>query len=85
MVRPSRSRYSSPIVLVKKKDSTWRLYVDYRKLNKCTALDKFPIPIVEELLDEPFGATYFSTIDLGFGYWHVRIDPRDVEKIAFRT
>ena len=52
VVRHSQSPYSSPIVLVKKKDDTWRLCVDYRQLNKHTVLDKFSIPVVEEPLDE---------------------------------
>ena len=69
IVRPSQSPYSSPIVFVKKKDGMWRLCVDYKQLNQHTILDKFSIPMVEELLDELYGVAYFSKIDLKSGYW----------------
>ena len=78
VVRPSQSPYSSPIVLVKKKDGSWRLCVDYRQLNKHTVIDRFPIPVVEELLDELHGTAYFFKMDL-------RIHPADIEKTDFRT
>lgn len=58
----------TPVLLVKKKDGTRRLYVDYRALNFTTLKDRFPVPIVDELLDELQGSCYYSKIDLKCGY-----------------
>lgn len=84
VVRPSQRPYSSPIVLVKKKDDTWRMCVDYRELNNYTIKYKFPIPIIEELFDELHGSSYFSKIDLRSRRL-AGVHDGDIAKTAFRT
>ena len=85
VVQPSASPWASPVVLVKKKDGTCRICVDYRKLNLVTAQDAHPLPRVDDLLDSLNGNSLFSTLDLRSGYWQLSMSPEDQQKTAFVT
>ncbi len=85
IISPSNSPWASPLVIVKKKDGTLRLCVDYRKVNAVTHKDSFPLPRIDELLDHLGKAKYFSTLDLFAGYHQIDIAEQDRHKTAFIT
>ncbi|KAL5506395.1 hypothetical protein EMCRGX_G008021 [Ephydatia muelleri] len=79
------SDWSSPIVLVKKKDGTLRFCIDFRRLNSVSKTDAYPMPRVDDLLDELGQARFISTLDLTKGYWQVPVEKTGQAKTAFRT
>ena len=84
-IRPSVSPWGAPLLFVKKKDGTFRMCIDYRKLNKLTIKNRYPLPRIDDLFDQVRGALVFSKIDLRTGYHQLRIKEENISKIAFRT
>ena len=83
-MQPSQSSISAPVVLVYKKDGSWHMCPDYWELNKLTIKDKFPITVVDELLDELRGEIYFTKLDLRLGYHQIKMKTQDIPKKTFR-
>jgi transposase InsO family protein len=83
IVKPSKSPFNAPVWMVPKKDNTWRMCIDYRALNKKMVNDPFPLPRIEEILDEFHGSEYFSAMDMFWGFYHIKIKEEDTHKLAF--
>lgn len=85
VIQWSINPFSSPVQLVKKKDGSWRFYVDYWSLNAITVCDRFPIPTMDELMDELHGAVVFTKLDLCSSYHQIQVASEDRMKTTFRT
>jgi hypothetical protein len=85
VIEPSSSPWSSPVVLVTKKDGYTRFCVDYRKLNDVTVKDAYPLPLISDCVEALSGAKYIGTMDVNSGFWQVGLDPMNREKTAFST
>ena len=84
-IKPSTSPWGAPVLFVKKKDGSLKLYIDYCELNKVTVKYKYPLPRIDDLFDQLQGAQVFSKIDLRSGYHQLKVKTGDIEKTAFRT
>ena len=85
LIRPSVSPWGAPVLFVKKSDNSWRMCIDYRALNSCTIRDGFPLPCIQELLDQVGNAANYTKIDLLSGFWQLPMAKDSIEKTAFNT
>ena len=85
IIKKSSSEWAAPIVLVKKKDGSLRMCVDYRRLNSATRSDAYPMPRIDDLIDRLGQAKYITALDLTRGYWQMPVAARDQHKTAFTT
>ncbi|GJT21441.1 putative reverse transcriptase domain-containing protein [Tanacetum coccineum] len=84
-IRPSSSPWGAPVLFVKKKDGSFRMYIDYRELNKLTIKNRYPLPRIDDLFDQLQGSGIYSKIDLRPGYHQLKVREQDIPKTAFRT
>ena len=85
LIQPSKSPWSFPILIVKKKNGQLRFCVNYKPLNDVTKKDNYPLPRIDEILDSLNEAQWFTTLDLASEYWQIKMRPEDQEKTAFIT
>ncbi|KAL8121434.1 hypothetical protein AgCh_018237 [Apium graveolens] len=85
MIRPSVSPWGAPVLFIKKKDGSMRLFIDYQELNKLTIKNKYPLPRIDDLFDKIKDVVYFSKVDLRTGYHQLKNKPKDIPKTMFRT
>lgn len=85
IIQESVSPWSFPVVLVKKKNGEMRFCIDFRRMNKITKKDSFPMPLVADTLDALSETKYFTTLDLKSGYWQIAMHPSSRDKTAFLT
>jgi hypothetical protein len=84
LITTSTSSFASPVLLLQKKDGSWRFYVDYRCLNTVAVKNKFPMPLIEEILDEITGSKFFTKLDFKSGFHQVHMCPAYEHKTAFK-
>nr|GFB12112.1 putative reverse transcriptase domain-containing protein [Tanacetum cinerariifolium] len=84
-IRHSSSPWGAPVLFVKKKDGSFRMYIDYRELNELTVKNRYPLPRIDDLFDQFQGSSVYSKIDLRLGYHQLRVREEDIPKTAFRT
>jgi len=84
VIRPSTSPCGSPIILVLKKDQTWRMCIDYRSLNKITINNRYPLPQIDDVLDQLQGERFFTKLDLRSEYHQVQIKEEEIWKTTLK-
>ena len=84
-IHPSYSSWGAPVLFVKKKEQTFRIYIDYRELNKFKVKNKYAYPRIDDLINQLKGVSVFSKIDLRFGYHQLKVKESDITKTIFQT